>query len=97
MVPRNRCLDEQIKIRSGIMKDCKCDGAVYHMNRSCKLLDLMQQGLRNGVYKNTEAPYVVFDGDQADPRSFAKAQFETRVQALAESMETRKKEARAAK
>jgi len=89
-VPPNRCLSEQIKLRTSIMKDYKCDGALYHMNRSCKLLDMMQQGLRSGVYENTSAPYIVFDGDQADPRSFAKAQFETRVQALIENMEAEK-------
>lgn len=91
-IPPNVCLKKQIEIRTGIMKDCHCDGALYHMNRSCKLLDLMQQGLRAGVYEETGAPYTVFDGDQADPRSFAKAQFETRVQALVESMEEKKKE-----
>ena len=90
-IPPNVCLRKQIEIRSNIMKNCHCDGALYHINRSCKLLDLMQQGLRAGVYEETQAPYVTFDGDQADPRAFAKAQFETRVQALVESMEEHRK------
>lgn len=91
-IPPNVCMKKQIEMRAGIMKDCHCDGALYHMNRSCKLLDLMQQGLRAGVYAETGKPYTVFDGDQADPRSFAKAQFETRVQALVESMAAKKEE-----
>lgn len=92
-IPPNVCLKQQVELRASIMKECHCDGALYHMNRSCKLLDLMQQSLRTGVHEKTGAPYTVFDGDQADPRSFAKAQFETRVQALVESMAAKREEA----
>ena len=35
-------------------------------------------------------PVSNFDGDQADPRNFSEAQYDTRVQALAEIMESRK-------
>ena len=38
-------------------------------------------------------PYVSFDGDQADPRAFSPAQYETRFQALTEIMEQNKQEA----
>lgn len=84
----NNCnLERQIDLRVRIIEECKCDGAVYHMNRSCKLMDLMQYQLQKEVYRRTGVPFVVFDGDQTDPRNFAKAQFETRVQALVEMME----------
>lgn len=86
-IPPNCSIEKQIDIRTGIMNQMKCDGAVYHMNRSCKLLDFMQYQLRTGVYNNVPKPFVVFDGDQADPKNFAKAQYETRVQALMENME----------
>ena len=35
-------------------------------------------------------PFVSFDGDQTDPNVFSQAQYETRVQALAEMMEANK-------
>ena len=35
-------------------------------------------------------PVVSFDGDQADPRNFSEAQYDTRVQGLAEIMASRK-------
>ena len=42
-------------------------------------------------------PSVIFDGDQTDPRLFSEAQYETRIQALAEMMEENKaKKGRAA-
>ncbi len=87
----NNCnLERSIDLRVRIIKECKCDGAVYHLNRSCKLMDFMQYQLAQEVYKRTGVPYVTFDGDQTDPRNFAKAQFETRIQALVEMMENNK-------
>lgn len=87
----NNCnLKRSIDLRVRIIKDCKCDGAVYHLNRSCKLMDFMQYQLAQEVYKQTGVPYVMFDGDQTDPRNYAKAQFETRIQALVEMMENNK-------
>lgn len=87
----NNCnLQRSIDLRVRILEECKCDGAVYHLNRSCKLMDFMQYQLAQEVYKRTGIPYVTFDGDQTDPRNFAKAQFETRVQALVEMMEKNK-------
>ena len=42
-------------------------------------------------------PSVIFDGDQTDPRLFSEAQYETRIQALAEMMaENKAKKGRAA-
>lgn len=87
----NNCnLERQIDLRVRIIQDCKCDGAVYHLNRSCKLMDFMQYQLQQEVFKRTGVPYISFDGDQTDPRNFAKAQFETRIQALVEMMEIRR-------
>ncbi len=90
-VMNNTNLEKQVDLRTTIIEECKCDGAIYHMNRSCKLMDFMQYELQRQVYMKTGVPYVMFDGDQTDPRNFAKAQFETRIQALVEMMADRKK------
>lgn len=42
------------------------------------------------VQKNLGIPYVIFDGDQTDPRNFSEAQFDTRVEALCETMDEQK-------
>ena len=39
------------------------------------------------IQEKNGLPYVSFDGDQTDPRNFAPAQYDTRVQALGEMME----------
>lgn len=42
------------------------------------------------IGKECNIPVVTFDGDQADPRNFSEAQYDTRVQGLAEIMEANK-------
>ncbi|EQI83601.1 2-hydroxyglutaryl-CoA dehydratase, D-component family protein [Clostridioides difficile P1] len=61
------------------------------MNRSCKLMSLIQYEMQRRAAEETGLPYAGFDGDQADPRAFTNAQFETRIQGLVEVMEERKK------
>ena len=42
--------------------------------------------------KDLGVPTAGFDGDQADPRNFNAAQYETRVQGLVEAMEANMQE-----
>lgn len=79
-------INRQIDIRADIMREASCDGALYHVNRSCKILTFMQACIRKGVYARNGKPYATFDGDQTDPTVFNSAQFETRIQALQESL-----------
>ena len=72
------------------LTDGQCDGALYHMNRSCKLMSFIQYEMARIAADETGLPYTGFDGDQADPRGFAQAQFDTRLQGLVEIMEERK-------
>ncbi|NFD31118.1 2-hydroxyacyl-CoA dehydratase [Clostridium botulinum] len=84
-------LERICKYRVDSLIDGNCDGAFYHMNRSCKLMSFIQYEMERQVFEKTGIPYAGFDGDQADPRNFSKAQFETRLQGLVEVMEERKK------
>ena len=43
------------------------------------------------LHRDLGIPCAGFDGDQADPRNFNEAQYETRVQGLVEAMEANKK------
>lgn len=80
-------LQRQIDVRCGIMECTNCDGALYHVNRSCKILTFMQSAVRKAVYERNHKPYITFDGDQTDPNGFSPAQFETRVPALRENLD----------
>lgn len=83
-------IEKMVDYRVNALKDGNCDGALYHMNRSCKIMSFVQYEMQRRVAEQTGLPYAGFDGDQADPRNFAQAQFETRVEGLVEVMEERK-------
>lgn len=83
----NTCLQNKANVLSKIVKEGQCDGVLYHLNRSCKLMSFLNVETANLVQEATGVPHVSFDGDQTDPRNFAPAQFDTRVQALNEMME----------
>lgn len=83
----NTCLDNKVNVLLDVINGGKCDGIVYHLNRSCKLMSFLNVETAEIIKEKTGLPYVSFDGDQTDPRNFSPAQFDTRVQALSEMME----------
>ncbi len=91
-IANSRNLEYQTDMRKALITNGKCDGAIYHMNRSCKVWDIMQYTMARNAAEGTNTPYAIFDGDQADPRGFSEAQFTTRIQGLAEVMDIRKEE-----
>ena len=84
-------IERMTEYRNQALADGNCVGTLYHMNRSCKLMSFIQYEMARRVAEKTKLPYAGFDGDQADPRGFSEAQFETRVQGLIEIMEEHKK------
>lgn len=83
----NCCLDYRAGILGDVVEKSKCDGMLCHMNRSCKLMCFLNMETANAVQAKHGTPYVMFDGDQTDPRNFAPAQYDTRVQSLIEMIE----------
>jgi benzoyl-CoA reductase/2-hydroxyglutaryl-CoA dehydratase subunit BcrC/BadD/HgdB len=66
------------------------DGLLVHTNRSCKLWSGFMPEMSRQIGEACGIPVVSFDGDQADPRNFSEAQYDTRVQGLTEIMASRK-------
>lgn len=80
-----RSCDRRIKL----VKRAQCDGVVIHMNRSCKAWDGILYEMERRIRDSAEVPTVMYDGDQSDPRCYAKEQYKTRVEGLREIMEER--------
>ena len=57
-----------------------------HSNRSCKPYSVGMYRLQQEVTDLTGKPGVVIEADQNDPRVYAEAQVETRLEAFIESM-----------
>ena len=78
--------DKRVKL----CKDNHVEGLLVHTNRSCKLWSGFMYEMSRQIGEVCDIPVASFDGDQADPRNFSEAQYETRVQGLTEIMEARK-------
>jgi benzoyl-CoA reductase/2-hydroxyglutaryl-CoA dehydratase subunit BcrC/BadD/HgdB len=86
----NTCLEHRAKILGDVAELGKCDGLILHQNRSCKLMCFLNMACGDLVQQRLGIPYVSFDGDQTDPRNFAPAQYDTRMQSLAEMVQQNK-------
>ena len=72
------------------MIDRRLEGTIYHVNRSCKVMDCQMMEVQRQLSKAAGVPFTAFDGDQADYRNYSEAQFETRIQGLVEVMKQNK-------
>ena len=80
--------------RTSSIKDGKCEGALIHINRSCKMWSGFMPEMGRRIQRDLNVPVVLFDGDQSDPRNFSAAQYQTRLQGLIEIMDGNKKDKR---
>ena len=85
--PNSVCIEQGVDWREGICRDNKVDGVLVHYNRSCKPWSGYMAEMQRRFTADLGVPCAGFDGDQADPRNFNEAQYETRVQGLVEAME----------
>ena len=88
--PNSVCIEQGVAWREGICRDNKVDGVLVHYNRSCKPWSGYMAEMQRRFTADLGIPCAGFDGDQADPRNFNAAQYETRVEGLVEAMEANK-------
>lgn len=79
--------------RIRLCKENHVEGLLVHTNRSCKLWSGFMYEMSRQIGEACDIPVASFDGDQADPRNFSEAQYDTRVQGLTEIMDQRKEAA----
>jgi benzoyl-CoA reductase/2-hydroxyglutaryl-CoA dehydratase subunit BcrC/BadD/HgdB len=90
LVPNAINLEKARDKRIKLIKDNHVEGLLVHTNRSCKLWSGFMYEMSRQIGDGCTIPVAGFDGDQADPRNFSEAQYDTRVQGLTEIMEARK-------
>ncbi len=89
-VPNAINLEHARDKRVKLAKDNSVEGLLVHTNRSCKLWSGFMYEMSRQIGEECNIPVTSFDGDQADPRNFSEAQYDTRVQGLTEIMEANK-------
>jgi len=90
-VPNCNCFEREVELRVNEAVKNNVEGAVIHMNRSCKHWSGNLYEMERQLRERAGIPTVMFDGDQADPRVYSEAQYETRVDALIEIMAENRK------
>lgn len=83
-------LEEGVAMRAELCRRYGVDGVLIHYNRSCRPWCGDLQEVERRLRDELEVPVVSFDGDQGDPGAFSPAQFETRLDTLAELMAARR-------
>lgn len=91
-VPNAISLEYARDKRIRLCRDNSVEGVLVHTNRSCKLWSGFMYEMSRQIGDACGIPVASFDGDQADPRNFSQAQYETRVQGLTEIMDANKEE-----
>ena len=89
-VPNAINLEKSRDKRIKLCKDNNVEGLLVHTNRSCKLWSGFMSEMSRQIGEACGIPVTSFDGDQADPRNFSEAQYDTRVQGLMEIVEANK-------
>ena len=89
-VPNAINLEKSRYKRIKLCKDNHVEVLLVHTNRSCKLWSGFMYEMSRQIGEACGIPVASFDGDQADPRNFSEAQYDTRVQGLMEIMEANK-------
>ena len=89
-VPNAINLEKARDKRIKLCKDNGVEGLLVHTNRSCKLWSGFMYEMSRQIGEACNIPVTSFDGDQADPRNFSEAQYDTRVQGLVEIMDENK-------
>lgn len=89
-VPNCVSVERAADMRINVGRENKIDGAIIHTNRSCKLWSGIMPEVERRIRDTLHIPTVTFDGDQADPRVFSEAQYQTRIEALCEVMAANK-------
>ena len=89
-VPNAINLEKSRDKRIKLCKENNVEGLLVHTNRSCKLWSGFMYEMSRQIGEACDIPVTSFDGDQADPRNFSEAQYDTRVQGLVEIMDANK-------
>jgi benzoyl-CoA reductase/2-hydroxyglutaryl-CoA dehydratase subunit BcrC/BadD/HgdB len=90
-VPNCNIFEREVEMRVREAVKNGVDGAIFHMNRSCKRWSGNLYEMERVLREELGIPTVVFDGDQSDPRAFSEAQYLTRIQGLVEIMAENKR------
>ena len=84
----NTGFDIRINYLHRLVQDYSLDGFILHSDRSCKPYSIGMYRMKEEVTQRTGKHGVILEADMNDPRAYAEAQIETRLEAFIEAMES---------
>ncbi len=87
----NHNIDWLVDNISKLCQEYAIDGIVSHAHRTCRPLAAPQLDMMDGVSRRLGLPAVFFEADLADETFYSDAQVDTRIQALLEEIDARRK------
>lgn len=87
----NHNIDWLVENISRVCQEYRIDGLVCHAHRTCRPFAAPQLEIMDGVSRKLGIPATFFEADMADETFYSDAQVDTRIQALLESIEARRK------
>jgi benzoyl-CoA reductase/2-hydroxyglutaryl-CoA dehydratase subunit BcrC/BadD/HgdB len=83
--------DHQAKTIAEFCKEYSIDGLLMSETQTCRVSNGPNFAIMDGVARRLGLPSVAIGGDSCDPRFYSDAQVDTRLQALLETIEARRK------
>ena len=74
-----------------MVQEYSIDGIILHNHRTCRAMDLGQSNILNAVERQLGVPGVLIDADSVDIDFYSPAQVNMRLQALLETIDTRRR------
>lgn len=87
----NRNLDWQIDHVSQLCQEYKVDGLICHGHYTCRALCGQQLELMDGVSRKLDIPAIFIEADVGDEAFYSEAQVDTRLQALLEMIDAKRR------
>ncbi|MBI4596027.1 MAG: 2-hydroxyacyl-CoA dehydratase, partial [Candidatus Tectomicrobia bacterium] len=79
------------KLLGQFVEDFSLDGLIMLSSPTCRLFDLGQQDIIDEIERKYGIPGIIIEGDMVDPKFYSEAQLDTRLQALFEVIDGRRK------
>lgn len=87
----NRSIDWLIENITQLCQRYHIDGLLFHANLTCRTMAGPQLEIMEAVSRRLGIPAVYFEGDMTDETLISESQMDTRLQALIETIEARKR------
>ena len=80
-----------VDLIGNLIEDYSLDGLVMFSSKTCRIMNLSQHDIIDVLDKKYGVPGVIIEGDMIDPAMISDAQIETRLEALYETIDSRRR------